>query len=144
MADSSANVCASICVHITLKPHHSPALLGLQHLHSYGTPTRVLSLILTDQTSSQRYVSMYRPRLTDMSLALLFGLLHLLWWQTYCKEVKHLCGCTVPISVICFHFFSPIFVSASLIYNRLSVMCLNMERKSIHLNFAFHMKHIQA
>lgn len=48
----------SICIHITLKPHHSPPQLGLKHLHSHGTPTQVLSLILSDGTSSQHCVSM--------------------------------------------------------------------------------------
>lgn len=47
-----------ICIHITLKPHQSPPQLGLKHLHSHGTPTQVLSLILSDGTSSQHCVSM--------------------------------------------------------------------------------------
>lgn len=44
-----------------------------------------------------------------------------------------------------FAFFSPIFVTDGLIYK--SPFCnvpKTMERKSIHFNFAFHMKHIQA
>lgn len=70
-------------------------------------------------------------------VTLLFSLLYRLWRdnvnsQQTCKAVRinqdneeHLCGCAGPISVFFLFFNLVCFVTDSLIYKRLSVMCLN-------------------
>lgn len=146
IADLSRScLCASVCKHITLKPHHSPPRLKSPAQPWYTHIGAAAHFWLMGPT--QHCVSTSRPCLTNMSCSSCI---------CYCgktnsyqpikglirqNNLEHLCGCAGPLSVIC---FSNLCYWWSHLQSPFCNVPKAMERKSIHFNFAFHMKHIQA